>query len=140
MKEYCIACGFANEYLSVRPKFCGGCGAVLNRAAEVLKSKASNSTPAKVKRKSIFVNNDEDEDEDENFEDLQIDKRELVNSVEAVVSAPRFPTFEDLAIHSASPRKERFSRPEFRVEGGDVVAATRRECAKVQTSREVSGN
>lgn len=136
MHSYCIHCGSKSVYESTPNKFCGSCGNPFNRA---IQKQESNSSSSKSKRKSIFVNNDDEDDDEDEFEDFQIDKRELANSVEGVVTASRFPTFEELAIQNAAPRGERYVRPEFKVDG-DIIKATLRECGKVQVSKEVGDN
>lgn len=133
--EFCYRCGHKAFFETSKPKWCPNCSSAFNRSEDTPKT-TSNPSFSKTKRKSIFLDNEEEDDEDD-FSDLQLDRASLVNSVEAIVDKPRFPTFEDLAIHSASPRGERYTRPEFKVEGGDIIQATRQECGKVQSSKEV---
>ena len=137
MHLYCVHCSAKNTYETIPNKFCGSCGNPIDRANKPVLNSSSSSKP---KRKSIFADNDDDDDFEDEFSDLQLDRASLAGSVEAIVDKPRFPTFEDLAIHSAAPRGERFVRPEFKVEGGDIIQATRQECGKVQSSKEVGGN
>ena len=139
---FCIKCGFKNIFESSPSKFCGGCGLALNRADNSFKpAPESRSSSQKNKRKSIFAEPYEEEEDEEDFSDLQLDKTSLAKDWE-VVAPPQSnyqTTFEDLAIRGAKPRSERYTRPEFKVEG-DVVKASYRECSRVRTSRDVTND
>ncbi len=136
MQEFCILCGAKNIYESSRPRYCCSCGQAFNRTPDKPVESHSSSKP---KKKSIFVNNDEEEEDEEDFSNLQLDKNTLAKDWSIEVVKPVYPTFEDLAIHSARPRGERHSRPEFKVDC-DIIQASRQECAKVSASRDVTNN
>lgn len=139
--EYCISCGKKSFFESSKPAFCGFCQKPFNRADSSSYSSTSNPSSAKTTssskaKRSLFVDSDDEDDEDE-FVDLQLNKRELAKDFEIEIFQDRPQTFEDLAIHGASPRRQKEIRPEFKP-GADIIAVSHQECARVQVSKEVS--
>lgn len=53
MKSYCKSCGKANEYIGMKPSFCGFCGENFNA-----------SIITQTVKKNVIINSNKEEDED----------------------------------------------------------------------------
>jgi hypothetical protein len=126
LKEYCFNCGSPNEYLSSKPKFCGGCGKILSAVASAVKP-----APAPVVIPKRYT-------EEEPIDEYE-EKVPRLTGLEVKIQAvrPQGEKFEQVA----RQQKTGFSRPtNKKFKKKDVLEEIRRESSNTEEVIDIGGN
>jgi hypothetical protein len=121
-KEFCVICGFKNLFEVTKPKFCAGCGQLLNSSLSATASHQKTVSPKQ-------------EDEREfDLEGLDIDQ--LRKSI-AIESHSHKVSLNDL--WSAPAPRENFRRPACGESAEGILRKVEKECSTTRVPTEIDG-